>query len=323
MSSQSSVSKKSVDKAHWSELREAGTMLGFRFLLGVYRLFGRWVFTLFLYPAMLYFICRRKIARNASLDFLTTHWRQFPSEWTHKPGWRDVLRHFMSFGQSVLDKLLAWSSEIDHDAFVLPNPEKIDALLEDERGQLIIGSHMGNLEFCRGYMTRYREKHINILLHDKHAANFVAMMRQINPASRLNVYQVSNLDVGTVLMLKEKLQRGEWLFIAGDRVPLSGHIRTTTVSFMGRDAPLPIGPYLLAQSLGCPVRMMFSYRLQGRVHLEVEHLTDKLVLPRPEREAAIQRFAQKFADALERRVTKVPFQWFNYYDFWQLQSSPD
>ncbi|WP_275575194.1 hypothetical protein [Methylocucumis oryzae] len=40
-------------------------------------------------------------------------------------------------------------------------------------------------------------------------------------------------------------------------------------------------------------------------------------MPRKTRDAAVQRYAQQFADRLQYYCLKEPMQWFNFYDFWQ------
>ena len=304
-------------RQHWAEIREAGTLLGLRFLSGVHRVFGRGIFTLFLYPAMAYFALVRPTARRASLDFLRTHYSLRPDQWSSRPGLGAVIRHFVAFGQSALDKALAWTIEIRHDDFTFTDWPALEAIREDPRGRLVIGSHHGNLEFCRGYMKRYEDRTINILVHEAHALNFAEMMRRVNEESRMNVYQVEDLDIAMVLKLKTRLEQGEWLFIAGDRIPVSGATRTTQVEFLGRGAPFPVGPYLLAQSLGCPVTLMFAFRLEGNIVLEAVPLAESLTVDRKDRERSLNQYAQRFADALADRCLRAPFQWFNFYGYWQ------
>ncbi len=304
------------DTEHWAQLKEAGTLRGFHFLLWVHKVFGRGIFSACLYPVMLYFLLARKVARRASLDFLTTHYHYAPQRWKTKPGYRHVYRHFMAFGQAILEKLLAWSTEIAEEEFLIEDQAAVDDLLNDPRGQLIIGTHLGNLEYCRGFMQRYKNKAINVLLYDQHAANFVKMMQHVNNDSRMRVYQVTELDIPTVLQLKTKVDNGEWLFIAGDRVPVSGRERTVNTTFMGRAAPLPIGPYMLAQTLQCPVKLMFSYRLKDKVKFRVVPFAERVTLPRADREGAVRQYAQQFANDLEKQCVEAPFQWFNFYCFW-------
>ncbi|MFL0798856.1 MAG: hypothetical protein K6L80_00285 [Agarilytica sp.] len=301
---------------HWSNVGEAGTYSGILFLLWVHKLFGRGVFSLALYPVMAYFILFRGVARRASLDFLHTHYLCFPGYWQRQPGYRDVFRHFIAFGQSILDKMLAWTASMSESEFIVGDRKALDQLLSDPRGQLIIGSHIGNLEYCRGFVQRYKNRTINILVYDQHAANFVEMMLRINSASRVHVYQVDQLDIPTMLKLKHKIDHGEWLFIAGDRIPLSGEKRTVAVEFMGRNAQLPIGPYMLAKTLQCPVKLMYSYRLEKKVFFDLVAFSEKVTLPRKDREAKLIELAQRFAWELEKQCLKAPLQWFNFYPYW-------
>jgi len=215
---------------------------------------------------------------------------------------------------------LAWYVHIDVANFDVQNPQIIEDLMADQRGQLVIGTHMGNLEYCRGFMQRYRDKVINILIYDKHAANYAALMKKLNPDSRLNIFQVDDFEIDTMLRLKTKIDNGEWVFIAGDRIPLTGLSRTVDVDFFNRKAPLPIGPYMLAKALACPVKLMFAYRdysaKDERVFFEVVPFAEKIVFSRSKRMEEIQDYAQNFASELEKHCAKVPYQWFNFYPFW-------
>lgn len=312
--------KRQEQNQHWSEIQEAGTLFGMRFLYFIYSILGRRIFSLFMYPVALYFVLFRSSQRQASLQFLQTHYQFYPRVWNSKPGYGQVLLHFKSFAEVVLDKLLGWIIEIKEGDFVLMEPDLVNALLEDTRGQVIIGSHFGNLEFCRGFMQRYKNKVINILIYDKHAGNFVKMMQKESPDSRLNVFQVDEFDVTTIMLLKEKVGRGEWVFIAGDRIPLSGLERTVNVRFFGRLAPLPIGPYLLAKALACPVKFMFAYRHplhDNKIVFGLNDVCDKVVLSRKQKMDDIRQYAQLFANCLEAHSAQAPHQWFNFYDFWQ------
>ncbi|TGD72671.1 acyltransferase [Mangrovimicrobium sediminis] len=305
---------------HWSNARESGSLAGLRLLWGVHRLLGRRALSLLLKPVVVYFIAVRTQARRGAWQYLQAHYQRFPERWQRAPGRLDLYRQFREFAESVVDKLLAWHLEIDADEFHQVNPAATEKLLNDPRGQLIIGSHLGNIEYCRGYMHRYESKVVNILVYERHAGNYVEMMRRMNPESRINVYQVDEFDITTILLLKEKIEAGQWVFIAGDRIPLSGTERTVEVEFLGRPTRLPIGPYLLAKALQCPVWLMFSYKNYGgsdhRLYFEVVEYSEQVKLPRKQRDAALQSLAQGYANHLERICRDAPYQWFNFYDYW-------
>jgi len=303
---------------HWAKMRESGTLFGLQFLYRLHQAFGRRFFSFILLFVSAYFVLTRLEYRRASRDYLHTHFIFFPQHWSQPPGLTNTFRHFREFGEAILDKALAWSSEITEESFSIVNQQAIDDLLNDKRGQLIVGTHLGNLEYCRGFMRDNNDKIINILTYDRHSANFARAMEAVNPASRLNIYQVDEMDVSMILTLKSRIDEGEWLFIAGDRIPVEGHHRTVNVRFLGRTTALPVGPYQLANTLGCPVKLMFAYRQKKKITVDLIPFADKLHLERKARNSQIQQFAQAFATELEKQCEAVPYQWFNFYDFWAL-----
>ena len=305
---------------HWSSVKEAGTLIGLRFLWLMHKIFGRWMVSFMLLPTVLYFLLFRPETRRSSKQYLLIHHQQYPNYWKKRPNIFNVARHFWEFAETVVDKLLSWFVEIDAEQFDIQDEPFLESLMADKRGRLIIGSHFGNLEYCRGFVHRYRDIVINILIHDKHSENYNTLMQQLNSESRVNIFQVSEFDVQTMLKIKAKIDAGEWIFIAGDRTPPSGSLRTTEVDFMGQKALLPIGPYLLAKGLACPVQLLFTYcdcsSRDRKIKVEMVNFSEQIKIDRKDREIALNKYAQRYANELEDRCARSPYQWFNFYDFW-------
>jgi predicted LPLAT superfamily acyltransferase len=111
--------------------------------------------------------------------------------------------------------------------------------------------------------------------------------------------------------------RGEFVAIAGDRIPVSASASTTTrVPFLGHDAPLPVGPYVLAALLKCPLYLLVCLREPGGHVMHFERLAERVELPRAARGRALQAHAAHFAQRLEQRLAASPYEWFNFYPFW-------
>ena len=167
-------------------------------------------------------------------------------------------RHFLAFGQSLLDKYLAW---VQTPSGIEMDPADSEMLFDaaaSGRGCLLIGSHFGNLEYSRGIAHRHPGLVINVLMYDQHAMKFAEVIGESAPESRMNLIQVTDVDVELALRLKEKVQRGEWVVIAGDRVPVGEGGRVCEATFFGEKAKLPVGPYVLANLLRCPVLMIWQ-----------------------------------------------------------------
>ena len=302
---------------HWSRISEAGATRGMRIMVWIHRHLGRAGFSIALVPVMIYYQLRRRTARQASGDYIRRVRREHPQALPPGPVWWLTFRHFLEFGHSLLQKFLAWTAEPPVVSMHQHEEEELFSTVDRGVGLLLIGSHFGNLEFSRGISRRHPDLIINVLLHDKHAGKFAELMASAEPMSRMHLIQVTEIDLPLTLQLREKVARGEWVVIAGDRVPVTGDAHTVTATFLGDAAEFPIGPYVLGSVLQCPVYLLHCFRLGPIHHLGFEHFSDRLEIPRRERQEKIRLLAQEFAIALERQVVRSPLQWFNFYDFWR------
>jgi len=70
--------------------------------------------------------------------------------------------------------------------------------------------------------------------------------------------------------------------------------------------------------LKAPVIICFALHRGGnRYEVYFHKLRDKIELPRKERDQALQRLMQEYADLLEQHAIESPYNWYNFYDFWQ------
>ena len=144
------------------------------------------------------------------------------------------------------------------------------------------------------------------------------MVAQINPASALNLLQVTEISVDTVIRLREKIDRGEFIVIAGDRIPVSIRPRIVRAEFLGATASFPVGPYVLASLLQCSTFLLFCIPERGRYHVYFERFHARIALPRATREAVLRGLAGDYAARLAHYCLLAPLQWFNFYDFWAM-----
>ena len=236
---------------HWASIREAGALSGMRIMVWIHNRLGRHVFGIALVPVMVYYFLRRGEARRASLQYLRRIRKGYPGSLPGGSLLAVSFRHFLAFGHSLLDKYIAWTMESPTITMEAGEQALLFDLVKRGVGCLAIGSHFGNLEYSRGISRRHPELVINVLLHDRHAVKFSALMQQAEPDSRMHLIQVSEMDPALAFVLKERVARGEWVVIAGDRVPIGNQHRTSTAKFIDDPAQFPIGPYVFASVLQC------------------------------------------------------------------------
>ena len=204
--------------------------------------------------------------------------------------------------------------------------EQKDEFLElhaQRRGAVIISSHLGNIEMCRALVTQFPDIKMHILMHTQHAGKFNAMMKEINQDADLGIIQVNKIGPETALFLKERVDRGEYVVILGDRTPVRARDRVCEVEFLGERTYFPQGPYVMAHVLACPVYVMFCLAEGDVYRLYMEKFADEIRLARKNREQQLQKLAQRYADVLEGYCLKEPLQWFNFYDFWANSDGAD
>ncbi|AUZ73941.1 MULTISPECIES: glycosyltransferase family 2 protein [Aeromonas] len=306
-------------RTHWSRTPERGSLLGMQIMLTSYRLLGRRGFSLLLYPVIGYFWLTGRAQRQASQAYLT-RLESFAnaSGVTLPPEPRSSFRHFLRFGEAALDKLAGWRGDITEQEVELVGAEHYQAAINSGQGVLLLGSHLGDLELCRALGSRKQGLRINALVFTRHAARFNALLKQINPDLHLNLIQVQELGADTAILLKEKLERGEWVVIVGDRTSVTREKRVIWADFLGAPAPFPLGPFVLSSVLGCPVYLMFGLKEQGRFRVHFEPFADGQPLPRQGRQQILASRVQAYADRLQHHCLQAPLDWFNFFDFWQL-----
>ena len=302
-------------------MKEAGAITGMRVMVWIHANLGRSVFNVVLIPVISYFFLRQGNARRASMDYLSRVESNYPGIFSGRSLTWLSFRHFLAFGHAMLDKYLVCMHAPADIAMDAEEEKQLYEVAVSGQGCLVIGSHFGNLEYSRSIANRHPGLVINVLMYDQHAENFNALIRKSEPDSRMNLIQVTDLDFELALQLREKVQRGEWVIIAGDRVPVGEDKRVCKAVFFGEKASFPVGPYVLASLLHCPVYLLHCFRVEDNYQLAIEFFKDSIQLPGRDKQQAYEKAAQEFAGALERQVVRNPLQWFNFYYFWENQNS--
>ena len=311
------------NQVHWARRAERGSIAGIRFMLWIYRLFGRTIFKLILYPVMLYFFLTGSKERRASREYLqrVAEAAQNQSKSVIKPGILSSFRHFLSFGDAMIDKMAAWQGEFQDEDLNFPNKQEYQDLIENKQGSVWIGSHLGNLDVCRAFGDEIPGLKLNVLVFTEHAESFNRVMKEINPDLADNVIPVAKVGADMAILMKQKIEQGEHVVIVGDRTSVTAEERTQSVDFLGKSALFAEGPFVLASLMQCPVYLLFCMKERGRYQVYFERFLDQLDLPRDKRSAILQSVIQRFADRLGELCVQFPLMWFNFFDFWKQPKS--
>ena len=294
----------------WLNKRERGTIAGIRAVFVLATLFGRWPARLLVRVIALYYALFDKKAVRASKEWFTVvHGR--PARW------RDAYRHILRFSQMTLDRLFLLRGKTRPFRFTHTGHELLERHAKERTGAILVGAHLGSYEAMRagGEGTRLP---LNIVGYFANARLINALFEKLNPSLAARVIHIGDGSIDFIFQIKERIAAGEMVALLADRAGLNEN--TTTVPFFGRPARFATGPFILASLLNCPVYLTFGlYTEPNRYDLYCEPFAERLVLPRKDRQRALEAEVLRYAQRLEHYCRKAPDNWSNFFDFWSLQ----
>lgn len=303
---------------NWQSQREGGGWFALWLIRFIGLRLGRAPARLLLYPITLYFFLRRGPERRASRTYLA-HVFGRPART------REVLRHFHAFAATTLDRVFLLARGELGFTFTLSGLDALEQAVSGPKGVLLVGAHVGSFEALRALCTRRPGLDLRLVLDRQQTPALNTLLEALALDRRSQVIDASQGPATVMLALGEAAQRGAFLALLGDRARAGES--TVRVPFLGRDALLPTAPWRVAAALRTPVLLAFGLYLgRDRYHLHFERFTDRIDLPRAldARAQAITVLAARYAARVEAQLHRSPYNWFNFYDFWQApDSAPD
>ena len=287
-------------------MAERGSVLGIRLLVTLSTLLGRRLTSLLLPIIAAWYAMADGQVRRASQAYLRRiHGRATLGQ---------VVGHVRCFAQVAFDRLFLLRGRLDLFDIRTHGEEHLTGLADRRQGAILIMAHLGSFEVMRA-MSTSRRLPVNILGYFQNARLINAVLVGLDPTADARFISVRPDDPTFIFEVEDRVRAGEMVGTMGDRVGFDG--KSAVVPFLGGDAAFPTGPYLLAALLRCPVYLAFSiYSEPNRYDLYCEPFSERIELPRNDRQAALQALAARYANRLEAFCRQAPDNWFNFYDFW-------
>ena len=302
-----------MTQKHWANSPEKGSRFALKLTLFGYRLLGHKVTLLLMRIIMLYFYLFAKTSRQASKNYLTKLRQE-----THSNQSLSSYKHFCHFGESIIDKLAVYHQKICVDDVNFPNAQLLIDKANKKQGFIIFTAHLGNIEIARALSNSFDHIKINALVSTEHAQKINHLFKQINPQYDINLIHLQKVDIALAMSLQQKIDQGEIIIIAADRTSVNQPEKCTPISFLGKDAYFPQGPFILAHLLHVESYFMLCLKNHAQqFNLVFEPFAQSIHLPRSLRNKALTHYSEKYAQLLEKYCKLYPYQWFNFFNFWQ------
>lgn len=298
---------KHVREAEWLTQRERGTVWAIRLVYWLGTLFGRGVMRWVARWIALWYSFASPTAARASRQWLAALGKPRAGRW-------DVYRHLLHFVQVTIDRMFLLQGKLDGFTVTPNGLEHLLSCVEQRRGAILLGAHLGSFEALRADGRRVNLP-LNIVGHFANANMLNALLNRLDPAMAARVIHIERDSIDFIFDIQERLIAGEFIGTMGDRVGLNE--KSVVVRFFGRPARFPTGPFVLASTLKCPIYLTYGlYHEPNRYDLYCEPFAERITLSRRHRDRQLQQLVQRYAERLEHYCRLAPYNWFNFYDFW-------
>ncbi|WP_374410715.1 acyl-CoA synthetase [Hydrogenophaga sp.] len=294
-------------RPEWMRRQERSNLAILRLMVWISLSFGRGVGRVVLRGIAAYFVLFAPAARRASRDYL----HRVLGRWA---GWRDGYRHVLSFASTIHDRIYLLNDRFDLFDIMVHGGDELIASAQRQPGALLVGAHLGSFEVLRAMGRGQAGLKVAMMMYEQNARKINATLEAINPKATQDIISLGQME--SMLEARDRLDQGYLVGMLADRS--LGDDATQEVLFLGEPASFPLGPWRMAAMLRRPVFLMAGLYLGGnRYELHFVPLADFSTVERGAREAAIRDAVQRYADTLAALCRQAPYNWFNFFDFWQ------
>jgi len=306
------TSHPTTSHADWAHTPERSNMLMLRIMTWLSLRLGRRAARGVLHLIAGYFLLFAPAGRRASRNYL----QRVLGRPAH---WRELYRHIFTFAATIHDRIYLVNRRFGLFDFEVHGEDTLRDMLANGNGLILMGAHLGSFEAIRALGWKDTEMRIVMVMHEDNAQKINAMLGAINPNAMQDVIGLGQFD--SMLKVQERLDDGSVVGILADRTP--GNDTLHPVHILGANTNLPSGPFRMAALLRRPVLFMTGLYLGGnRYAIHFDPLADFSEVARDQRDAAMEAAITRYAALLDQYCRQAPFNWFNFFDFWQPAPAP-
>ena len=290
------------------KVKKRGNELGLQIFIIFTKLFGLKGAYGLLYLVSIHYLLFDKVAVKGALAYTE---RRFKNETFFKKHWR-VYQLFINQGKALIDRYAA-ASGYKGFTFQIKGFDSVKEIVnQNKKGCILVTSHVGNWQVALSCLQELK-KDIYLLMRPEDNAAVKKHLKIYSEGKKVKIISLEQ-DFGGTLEIIEKINNGDVVSIMGDR---KYNFPYLDVDFMGDKAGLPLGAFLIAATLECPIIVLLTAKL-GHKKYCVDF--NNIILPKYEnklnKKQQLKKYMQKYANILNNYVESYPYQCFLFEDVW-------
>jgi len=218
-----------------------------------------------------------------------------------------VYKSYFVFGQTIIDKVAITSGLGDKYTYEHDGGEKIIELLKNKKGGILISAHVGNFEIAQHFFSEVDDQsQICLVTTDNEHQAIKEYLESISAKSAMKFIIVKE-DMSHIFEIHNALMDNNLICFTGDRYFKGSKVLYSDL--FGKKAGFPAGPFLLGSRIEVPVVFVYVMKESAKhYHLYTREANFKFKDARG--------LLKKYTESIEWILKKYPYQWFNYFDFW-------
>jgi predicted LPLAT superfamily acyltransferase len=237
-----------------------------------------------------------------------------------KPKLHDIFKHFYAFARVSTDRIFFLKGKTSKFEITLHNNEIFDELSSSNKGCVLMVSHVGSFEAMRVLATNNTATDIHILMDTEHSQKAQALLSSLNPDMADRIIDSNQAPAALALRLKEIIEAGGMVGIMVDRATKDEQVNH--LELFNTRCQFPVTPWLLGIVLQAPIIGCFAtFEGLNRYNIDFIKISDGKKVSRKQRTQQIKDWQKTYVDKLENILKTSPYNWFNFYEFWNNDST--
>lgn len=285
----------------------AGTTFGtswmHRSLIGMLR----WIDVRVLYAFVAVFVVPVTLVVSPGAKVIYHYFRRIWNQPVLKAVWSTYRNHYI-FSQVIIDRFAIWSGKKYE--VTVDNYEAFNRLADKSDGFVILSAHIGNYEVA-GYHLK-TDKILNALVYAGEKDTVMANRDKL--FSEMNIRMIpTSEDMSHIFQMDNALTSGEIVSMPADR--MFGSVKNVVKTFLGHKAKLPLGPFNIATMRGYDVLAVNVMKTKWNAF--TIYVKDLEYDKQASRREQVSQLSDSYVGELDKRVRQFPYQWFNFFEFWE------
>lgn len=288
--------------AKWSG-KSKGTVLGYKiFVFFIKNLDIRAAYLILYFVALYYLLFSRQSSKSIFFYFRNI------LKYSSLKSVISVYKSYYTFGQVLIDKSAISLGLRNKFTYEFDGVEHLKEMLSNKRGGILISAHVGNFETAEYFFNEIDvDSRINLVRADQEHSDIKEYLDSVSSKSQLKFIFVKD-DLSHIYEINNALANNEIICFTGDRY-FEG-TKCMENDLFGQIAKFPAGPFLLASRLNTPVAFVYVMK-ETNTHYHLYAKKAKF------KSRNSKELLNQYTNSLEWILKKYPYQWFNYFDFWE------